>query len=252
MTICLGLKAVIISSALNLDYLELKISFNEIQSATNNFDTKLVIGKGGFGNVYRGTLLNGTKVAVKRAYKRDEHGSGSGQGLLEFETEIIVLSKILHRHLVSLIGYCNERSEMILVYEFMEKGTLRDHLYDSDVPRLSWNQRLEICTEAARGLHYLHTGAARGIIHQDVKSTNILLDENHVAKVADFGLSRFGALDELHVRTNVKGTFGYLDPEYMMSEQLTEKYDVYSFGVVLLEVLCVKPAIDPTLRREQC
>ncbi|XP_021803047.1 probable receptor-like protein kinase At5g24010, partial [Prunus avium] len=158
----------ITGSPMNYLNLGLKISFAELQQATNNFDTKLLIGEGGFGNVYRGTLLNGTNVAVKRG-KRDEQGSG--QGLPEFQTEIMVLSKIRHRHLVSLIGYCDERSEMILVYEFTEKGSLRDHLYDSNLPRLSWKKRLEICIGAARGLHYLHRGAAGGIIHRDVKST---------------------------------------------------------------------------------
>uniref|UniRef100_A0A5B7BJD9 Protein kinase domain-containing protein n=1 Tax=Davidia involucrata TaxID=16924 RepID=A0A5B7BJD9_DAVIN len=229
--------------------LGLKIPLVEIKRATNNFDKRRMIGAGGFGKVYKGTLKNGTEVAVKRG--ESEHG----QGFSEFQTEIIILSKIRHRHLVSLIGYCDERSQMILVYEYMENGTLRDHLYGSNnndsCNSLSWKQRLDICIGSAEGLDYLHTSSDGGIIHRDVKSTNILLDRNYVAKVADFGISRSGHLDQTHVSTDVKGSIGYLDPDYYSTTQLTKKSDVYSFGVVLLEVLCARPVIDTSLSGDE-
>ncbi|KAE8690637.1 putative receptor-like protein kinase [Hibiscus syriacus] len=196
-------------------------SFAELQEATKNFDSSAIIGVGGFGNVYLGTIDNGTQVVVKRGNPQSE------QGITEFQTEIQMLSKLRH------------------------SVTDRDHLYGKDLPSLSWKQSLEICIGAGHGLHNLHTGTAQGIIHRDVKTTNILLDDAFVAKVANFGLSKDTPMGQTHVSTAVKGSFGYLDPEYFRRQQLTEKSDVYSFGVVLLETLCARPAINPQLPREQ-
>ncbi|GJX07203.1 receptor-like protein kinase FERONIA, partial [Tanacetum coccineum] len=166
-----------------------------------------------------------------------------------------MLSELHHCHLVSLIGFCDDNKEMIIVYDYMPHGTLYDHLHKHMTP-LSWVQRLKISIGAARGLDYLHTGIGtqHGIIHRDVKSSNILLDENWEAKISDFGLSKVGPtnLSLSSIDASVKGTFGYLDPEYFYTSKVTRKTDVYAFGVVLFELLSGRLAVDDRYGEEQC
>ncbi|XP_038988877.1 probable leucine-rich repeat receptor-like protein kinase At5g49770 isoform X2 [Phoenix dactylifera] len=210
-------------------------SFDELKKSTDNFSETNQIGSGGYGKVYRGLLSSGQLVAIKRAQE------GSKQGALEFKTEVELLSRVHHKNLVTLVGFCFEQEEQMLVYEFMPNGTLRESLSGKSGIKLDWKRRLRIALGSARGLAYLHELADPPIIHRDVKPSNILLDENFTAKVADFGLSKLVPDSEQgHVTTQVKGTLGYLDPDYYMTQQLTEKSDVYSFGVVMLELVTAR------------
>ncbi|CAO1944640.1 unnamed protein product [Urochloa humidicola] len=212
--------------------------FEELKKCTNNFSEINEIGSGGYGKVYKGTLANGQIAAIKRAQQ------GSMQGAAEFKNEIELLSRVHHKNLVSLVGFCYEQGEQMLVYEYIPYGTLRENLMGKGVS-LDWKKRLRIAIGSAKGLAYLHELADPPIIHRDIKSTNILLDESLNAKVADFGLSKLVSdTQKGHVSTQVKGTLGYLDPEYYMTQQLSEKSDVYSFGVVLLELITARQPIE--------
>ncbi|KAJ0705080.1 putative protein kinase RLK-Pelle-CrRLK1L-1 family [Helianthus annuus] len=224
----------------DLDHL--KIPFEVIRLATNNFAED--IGMGGYGKVYKGQLPHpnssgepSTTVAVKRLDMR------SGQGQREFSTEINMLASYKHSNLVSLVGFSEDGKEKVLVYKYEVNGSLDKHLASTD---LTWEQRLRICIGAARGLEYLHAGVGMGhrVLHRDIKSGNILLDENWEAKISDFGLSKIGPMNQpiTFLLTMPCGTLGYLDPQYHKTGILTKESDVYSFGVVLFEVLCGKPA----------
>ncbi|CAI0395402.1 unnamed protein product [Linum tenue] len=223
-----------------------KFKFDEIKKATRSFSRDSIIGKGGYGNVYKGRLFDDSEVAVKRFKNCSAAGDAS------FAHEVEVIASVRHVNLVALRGYCIATTSMeghqrIIVCELMKNGSLHDHLFaaanNSSSGKLSWPVRQKIALGTARGLAYLHYGAQPGIIHRDIKASNILLDEKFEPKVADFGLAKFNPEGMTHLSTRVAGTMGYVAPEYALYGQLTERSDVYSYGVVLLELLSGKKAL---------
>lgn len=215
-------------------------SISELKSATDNFHRRNKIGRGGFGTVYKGTLKNGTLVAVKKL------SALSRQGVNEFLTEIDIISNVRHSNLVELIGCCLHGSERILVYEYVENSSL-DHAllgYNSERSKLNWEKRASICLGTARGLMFLHEELEPYIVHRDIKASNILLDTNFMPKIGDFGLAKLFPDNITHISTRVAGTTGYLAPEYAMHGQLTKKADIYSFGVLVLEIVSGRSISD--------
>ncbi|XP_019180023.1 PREDICTED: receptor-like kinase TMK4 [Ipomoea nil] len=227
------------------------IKIQVLEKATNFFSEESVLGSGGYGVVYLGKLDNGTKVAVKKM----KDGATHTKGMNEFQAEIAFLSKVRHKNLVALVGYCINDHKMLLVYEYMSHGTLGHHLFEwkkHGFDPLTWKQRVTIAWDVARGIEYLHSLTHQSFIHRDIKSSNILLNDDIRAKVADFGLVKKAPDDKSFVETRVAGTFGYLAPEYATTGRVTKKVDVYAFGVVLMEIITGKKAVDETLPDETC
>lgn len=204
-----------------------RYSHKDIQRATQNFTT--ILGQGSFGPVYKAVMPAGEVVAVKVL------ASNSKQGEKEFHTEVSLLARLHHRNLVNLVGYCVDKGQRMLVYEFMSNGSLANLLYNEDRQALSWEERLQIALDISHGIEYLHDGAVPPVIHRDLKSANILLDHSMRAKVADFGLSKEEVFDGHN--SGLKGTYGYIDPVYIATNKFTMKSDIYSFGVILFELI---------------
>ncbi|KAL8100862.1 putative LRR receptor-like serine/threonine-protein kinase RKF3 [Apium graveolens] len=220
----------------------IKFSYSEVEKATKNFTRINIIGRGGYGNVYKGVLPDRTEVAIKRFKNCSPTGNDS------FAHEVKIIASVRHVNLVALRGYCiaktnSEGHQRIIVCDLMKNGSLHDHLFDSDEKKLSWPIRQKIALGIAKGLAYLHNGAQPSIIHRDIKASNILLDDEFEPKLADFGLAKIAPEGVSHVSTHVAGTMGYVAPEYALYGKLTERSDVYSFGVVLLELLSGKKAL---------
>ncbi|KAL2940087.1 Receptor protein kinase TMK1 [Bienertia sinuspersici] len=221
------------------------ISIQVLRNVTNNFSDENILGKGGFGTVYKGELPDGTQIAVKRM----NSGVLGDKGLAEFKSEIAVLTKVRHRHLVALLGFCLDGNEKLLVYEYLPQGALSRYLFDwkeEGLKPLKWNQRLAIALDVARGVEYLHSLAHQSFIHRDLKPSNILLGDDMRAKVADFGLVRLAPDGKTSIETRLAGTFGYLAPEYAVMGRITTKVDVFSFGVILMEIVTGRRALDET------
>ncbi|CAM8884336.1 unnamed protein product [Rhodiola kirilowii] len=216
----------------------LLFTYEELVIATNGFAPQHILGEGGFGLVFKGFMADEKVVAVKQLK------IGSRQGEREFKSEVEIISRIHHRHLVSLVGYCISDSNRLLVYDYVPNNTLHFHLHGSKQHVMNWATRVKVAAGAARGIAYLHEDCRPRVIHRDIKSSNILLDNNFEARVSDFGLARIALDTNTHVTTRVMGTFGYLAPEYASSGKLTEKSDVYSFGVVLLEMITGRTPVD--------
>ncbi|KAK1364839.1 Protein kinase domain-containing protein [Heracleum sosnowskyi] len=211
-------------------------SYKELRTATDNFHPRNKIGRGGFGTVYKGILINGIEVAVKTL------SAQSKQGVREFLTEIDIISNVRHTNLVQLIGCCVQETNRILVYEFLQNKSLDIALLGSQAKSttLDWERRSSICKDTARGLAYLHEEVVPPIVHRDIKASNILLDKDFVPKIGDFGLAKLFPDNITHISTRIAGTAGYLAPEYVLGGQLTKKADVYSFGVLMLEIVSGK------------